>query len=382
MRDGNPDRTAAATLRRQALSRWNNEGGAGPRGSLESPIWSQAGERVLYPLRLQPLYEYRVWGGRRLAKVLGSPLPGDGPIGEAWVLSDREDHPSVIAEGPLKGRTLHQLLAQWPEQVLGRLAGRFHRFPLLLKFLDAREALSVQVHPSDRDSRYLPAGESGKTEAWIVLEAGPKAQIHAGLTPGTTALDLQRALANGTVVEHLHRFTPAPGDAILMAAGTIHSLSDVVVFEIQQNSDVTFRLYDWDRVDPTTRQLRALQVDEALACIDFAQGPVGPITPTLEESQDVRRERVFLCDHFGVWRIRGKSQFAVGAAGAPRVLVCLEGQGDLQHEDTDYPIGKGDVMLLPAVVGECAFHPRGSVELLELSLPDGDAEGRPSRGLR
>src|SRR5271154_3442565 len=131
----------------------------------------------LYPLRFEPLYQYRLWGGRRLANLLCAPLPGDGPIGEAWLLSDRDDHSSVIADRPLKGRPLGQLLNQWPEQLLGKLAGRFRRFPLLLKFLDVRGKLSVQVHPSDRQTAYLPAGESGKTEAWVVLTAGSESRV-------------------------------------------------------------------------------------------------------------------------------------------------------------------------------------------------------------
>ena len=115
-------------------------------------------QTTLYPLRFEPIYQYRLWGGRRLANLLSAPLPGDGPIGEAWLLSDRDDHPSVVADGPLKGRTIAQLLAQAPERVLGKLAGRFRRFPLLLKFLDARETLSVQVHPSDRHEGVYPRG--------------------------------------------------------------------------------------------------------------------------------------------------------------------------------------------------------------------------------
>ena len=119
-------------------------------------------QQLLYPLRFEPIYQYRLWGGRRLADVLGAPLPSDGPIGEAWVLSDRDDHPSLVADGPLKGRTIGQLLKQFPEQMLGQLAGRFRRFPLLLKFLDAREMLSVQVHPTKANTNLLPAGETPK----------------------------------------------------------------------------------------------------------------------------------------------------------------------------------------------------------------------------
>jgi Phosphomannose isomerase type I len=151
----------------------------------------------LYPLRFEPIYQYRLWGGRRLADLLNVPLPNDGPFGEAWVLSDREDHQSRVADGALQGRTIGQLLEQSPEQLLGKLSGRFRRFPLLLKFLDAREMLSVQVHPSDAHQDLIPPGETGKTEAWVVLEAGKESRIYAGLKPGTNSVDLRHALTNG-----------------------------------------------------------------------------------------------------------------------------------------------------------------------------------------
>jgi mannose-6-phosphate isomerase len=328
-------------------------------------------QQLLYPLRFEPIYQYRLWGGRRLAGVLTTPLPGEGPIGEAWVLSDRDDHQSLVVNGQFKGCTIGQLLKQWPEQMLGKLAGRFRRFPLLLKFLDARDTLSVQVHPSDRQTNYLPAGESGKTEAWVVLEAGAKSRIYAGLKPATTADDLRRAIANGAVANYLARFTPKPGDGILIPAGTVHSLGDVVVFEVQENSDVTFRLYDWDHVDAKTGQPRPLQVDQAIACIDFTQGAISPVAPVVEEAKPFLRERLFFCEHFGLWRHSGESPFRVGSNGSPRVLVCIAGDGQLEHNGANDAIGKGDVLLLPAMVGACMFRPRSAVSLLELSLPEG-----------
>ena len=186
---------------------------------------------LLYPLRFEPIYQYRLWGGRRLADLLTVPLPGDGPFGEAWVLSDRKDHQSRVANGPLKGHTIGQLLEQSPEQLFGKLAQRFRRFPLLLKFLDERKMLSVQVHPSDAHTDLLPAGETGKTEAWVVLEAGKESRIYAGLKPGTNADDLRHALTNGTVADLLVCFNPKPGDAVFLPAGTVHSLGGIVVFE-------------------------------------------------------------------------------------------------------------------------------------------------------
>jgi len=326
---------------------------------------------ALYPLRFEPIYQYRLWGGRRLATVLSAPLPGDGPIGEAWLLSDRDDHPSVVADGPLKGRTIARLLAEAPEQLLGKLAGRFRRFPLLLKFLDARDTLSVQVHPSDQRKNYIPAGETGKTEAWVVMETGPESRIYAGLKPGTTTDNLRDAVANRTVAKHLASFRPKPGDGVLIPAGTVHSLGDVVVFEVQENSDVTFRLYDWDHVDTKTGQPRPLQVDQAMACIDFAQGEITPVVPVLEDHKVARRERLFSCAHFRLWRLSGDLPFSVGAAETPRVLVCIGGEGLLEHGSAHYAVSKGEVWLLPAVVGACAFQPRGVATVLEISLPDG-----------
>ena len=137
----------------------------------------------LYPLRFEPIYQYRLWGGRRLAELLAAPLPRDGPIGEAWLLSDRDDHASRVANGPLNGATIRQLLEQSPEPMLGKSAGRFQRFPLLLKFLDARDVLSVQVHPADGRTDLLPPGESGKTEAWVVLEQSQRVPRGGGTRP-------------------------------------------------------------------------------------------------------------------------------------------------------------------------------------------------------
>jgi len=347
------------------LQRWGNNSNHTSKYR-KNPI----NQTPLYPLRFEPIYQYRLWGGRRLAGLLAAPLPGDGPIGEAWLLSDRDDHASVVADGPLKGKTIGQLLKQSPEELLGKLAGRFSRFPLLLKFLDVSKRLSVQVHPRDTDTDLIPKGETGKTEAWVVLEDGPKSRIYAGLKSSTTANKLRNAIANGSVEDHLASFVPRSGDSVLVRAGTVHSLNDVVVFEVQENSDVTFRLYDWDHIDPETGQRRPLQVDQALACIDFAQVEIGPVPSVVEEMTPVLRERLFLCDHFGVWRIRGEALFTVGVKEIPRVVVCIAGEGSLEYGDADYAFGKGDVILLPAIVGACSCRPHGPVSLLEISLPE------------
>ncbi len=326
----------------------------------------------LYPLQFEPVYQYRLWGGRRLTEVLSLPLPDDGPFGEAWLLSDRDDQQSKVANGSLKNLTLGGLMKQYPDELMGNQANRFKRFPLLLKFLDAKELLSVQVHPSDEHKDLLPAGETGKTEAWVVLKTGKSSRIYAGLKPGTNSENLKLAVKNGKVADHLASFTPKEGDGIFIPAGTVHSFGgDTVLFEVQQNSDVTFRLYDWDHIDAKTGKPRPLQVEQALACINFAQGELSPVLPELEEIEPVVREKLFSCEHFDLWRLQGKSLFTVGVKDQPRVLVCIEGSGKLEYNETFYKISKGNVFILPAEVGICEFKPDEAVNLLEIAIPDG-----------
>jgi mannose-6-phosphate isomerase len=326
--------------------------------------------QALYPLRFDPIYQYRLWGGRRLADLLSAPLPGDGPVGEAWVLSDREDHPSRVADGPLKGRTIDQLMHDFPKQLMGELAGCFRRFPLLLKFLDVHKMLSVQVHPGDDRTDMLPPGETGKTEAWVVLEAGPASRIYAGLKPGTTAADLRNSLSDDTLPDHLVRVSPRIGDAVFTPAGTVHSLGgDVMVFEIQENSDVTFRLYDWRHIDPKTGQPRPLQVEQAMASICYGKSAAGLATPIIEATTPICREQIFNDKHFLLWRLRGPSPFSVGTPDAPRVLVCVQGGGHLQHDGETYTVAKGEVWLLPAVIGVCVVRPIEPITLFEIAIP-------------
>ena len=324
----------------------------------------------LYPLRFEPIYQYRLWGGRHLPDLLSSPLPNEGPIGEAWVLSDRDDHPSQVANGPLKGQTIGTVMQQFQNQLMGKLAKRFLRFPLLLKFLDAREMLSVQVHPGYPPAKPLPEGEAAKTEAWVVLQAGKESRVYAGLKPGTTADVLRESITHKTLADHLLSIIPKPGDGIFIPAGTVHSLGgDVVVFEVQQNSDTTFRLYDWGHVDDKTGKPRGLQVDQALACIDFVDGAAGLVIPVVEAKTPVERERLFDCDAFRLWRLCGNLPFTIAAEGVPRVLVCIEGRGQLEHGSGTYSVQRGEVWLLPAVIESCVFRPANAVRLLEIEVP-------------
>jgi len=254
--------------------------------------------------------------------------------------------------------------------MLGKLAQHYTRFPLLLKFLDVTDKLSIQVHPSDAFKELIPAGDTGKTEAWVVLEKGPEARVYAGLKPNVTAEVLRHAIAKGTVREQLASFAPELGDGVFLRAGTVHSASDVVVFEVQENSDVTFRLDDWDRVDPATGERRPLQIEQAMTVINFAQDAIDRVNPQPEETKPVMREKLIHCDHFGIWRISGDVPFTVGAPEMPRVLVCIAGKGELEHAGVRYAFAKGEVMLIPAAVGACSCQPEGFITVLDVSLPE------------
>jgi mannose-6-phosphate isomerase len=223
--------------------------------------------------------------------------------------------------------------------------------------------LSVQVHP---------AGKDGKTEAWVVLEAGAKSRIYAGLTDEINEADMRSALDGGEVAECLSSFHPSAGDAVFIPGGTVHTLGDgVVVFEIQQNSDETFRLYDWGHVDAKTGEPRPLQVDRALAAVDYAECDAGLVRPVIEDAAPLDREQLFSCDYFQLSRLRGDSPFLVGAPGLPSMLVCIDGTGEIEHAGTDYAMRKGDVFLMPAEMGTCTCLPCGSpVNVLEIAIPE------------
>ncbi|MBY0523721.1 MAG: class I mannose-6-phosphate isomerase [Gemmataceae bacterium] len=327
----------------------------------------------LYPLRFEAIFQHRLWGGRRLGEFLRQPLPDDGPIGEAWVLSDQPDQPTRVANGPLRGQTLRQLMEHSRNGLLGPDAAKHERFPLLLKFLDARDTLSVQVHPDDHHEHLLPPGQRGKTEAWVVLHAEPGSCIYVGFKPGVGPRELRQAMKEQRVAECLASFAPRAGDCVFLPAGTVHALgSGLLLFEVQQNSDVTFRLHDWDRIDAKTGTPRQLHVEEALACIDFSMHSGRPVVPVREGDGSLARERLVSCKHFRLWRRRTRQPVAVGGAGRCTILTCTQGAAELQCGNQSETIRCGDVWLLPAAVANCRLvpNPVHGAELLECGLTD------------
>jgi mannose-6-phosphate isomerase len=321
----------------------------------------------LYPLTFQPIFRRYIWGGRRL-ESLGKQLgPGDD-YAESWEIVDRRDDQSVVATGPLAGWTLHRLVGEQGEALLGRHAGA-PRFPLLMKFLDAHDRLSVQVHPDDARAAVASPPDVGKTEAWVILAADPGSHLYAGLTGDADRDTLRRELSTSACSRHVARIEPAVGDCFLLPAGVVHALGPgLLVAEIQQSSDTTYRLYDWDRPGPDGRP-RPLHVEAALQVIDFDSGPVAAQRPQATDRPNV--ERLVACDKFVLdrWKVRAADErVAIGGDNRCHIVTVVEGAIDIAGD----PAGtqsKGSVILLPAALGGVGVSTASDAVLLDAYLP-------------
>jgi mannose-6-phosphate isomerase len=316
----------------------------------------------LYPLLLLPEFHERPWGARDLAPIYNQKVEASGqPIGEAWLTGDA----SRVANGPLSGRTLGELAKEWGAALTGSAAPVPDRFPLLIKFLFPREKLSVQVHPDDEGAKRI--GQAcGKTECWYVLAAEPGAQVGLGLRPGTTRDQVKRAIAETRAEALLNWIDVHPGEMIYVDAGTVHAIGPgSILVETQQNSDTTYRLYDYGRP-------RQLHIEEGLAA-----------TKEKTRAGKVRRDRdAALLVSSPCFRIekrklsRGDAWApAIGGGESPRILIALEGGARLEsqgHEPITF--ARGEAVVVPAGVREFTLHPQWQVEFLAISLPVGQAE--------
>src|ERR1035437_7807604 len=223
---------------------------------------------MLYPLTFQPIFKERIWGGRELERLYAKKIPAGTPIGESWEISDRPGDASVIANGPLAGKNLRWLMENHAHELLGDAKpASENRFPLLIKILDAREKLSLQVHPPASNAAELK-GEP-KTEMWFIADAAPGAELFVGLKRDVTRAEFEKKISDGSVAECFHRVPVRAGDTMFLPSGRVHAIGDgLVIFEIQQNSDTTYRVFDWNRVS-LDGQPRELHIAQSLASIDF-----------------------------------------------------------------------------------------------------------------
>jgi mannose-6-phosphate isomerase len=310
------------------------------------------------PIVFEPLAMERVWGGRRLENLYGKALPPGVPIGESWEFVDREDAQSVVHSGPMRGETLHELWTSRREEVFGAAykSQKSNRFPILIKLLDARERLSVQVHPPARVSAALN-GEP-KTEMWYFADAQPGANIYAGLKRGVTREQFERLLHEGRVEEALHDIPVERGDSIFIPSGRLHAIgAGNVIVEVQQNSDTTYRVFDWNRtgLDGTPR---ALHIEESMASIDFDD-----FEPAVNHaSHGVLAE----CDYFKVEKILLSSDQPSCPDGKFSIITVVAGCAACEGIE----FKPGDFFLVPATLGGAVVRPaEHDTEILRSTLP-------------
>jgi len=319
----------------------------------------------LYPFTFKPIFKRYLWGGRRLSEVLAKPIGQGDDYAESWELSDHAQGQSVVAHGPLAGTTLHDLVTTRGDELLGQHAPQ-ERFPLLFKYLDCQRDLSVQVHPSDAAAALLDPPDLGKTEAWVVLQAEPGSRIYAGLKPGCDHPALQRALEQGTVAACLHSFAAEAGQCLFIPAGTIHALgAGLVVAEIQQASDTTYRLYDWDRLGPDGRP-RQLHIAQSLAAIDYTATAVAPQEP--QPTNDPRIERLVACDKFVLDRLTGSGELTSAATNRFHIISVLAGVISLPASPP-LTLTTGQTALIPASHAPLTLTAASNTIALDMYLP-------------
>lgn len=333
------------------------------RGRTDRPV--QAELSGPSAVRLVPLLKRTLWGGRRLGTRLGKPIGPEADYAESWEAVDRDDAQSVVADGPWAGRSLGDLWRSESQWLAGSVACPAPRFPLLLKYLDCHQVLSVQVHPDDEAAARQDPPDLGKTEAWYVVEAEADSVIYAGLRPGVTRAEVAQAVRAGETGRVLHQFRPRAGDCVFIPAGTVHALgAGLLVCEIQQSSDTTFRLFDWNRVDASGKG-RTLHVDQALSVMDYDSGPVTPIAagPTAPGWQT----RV-ACDRF-VLRSLTQGSALSGGDGRWRLMTIPEGSAELVWDHETRSLGRGETILVPASGAPFRIELTGGGVALEMGPP-------------
>ncbi len=330
----------------------------------------------IYPLTFTPVFRDYIWGGRNLETQLGRQIP-PGIIAESWEISGHPSSPTSIDNGPLAGQTLPQALALLGLNLVGqRSEGMLKRgkFPLLVKLLDANKPLSVQVHPDDEYASTYENGELGKTEMWYILHAEPEARLIFGLKPNVTPDSFRQHLAAGTLETCLHKLPVKAGDAVFIPSGSLHAIMEgILLAEIQQNSDTTYRVYDWNRLG-ADGQPRQLHIDQAIAVTNFNQVEPGTFEcVTIEEDDHLKQETISACPQFNVERVTFKQENAIFKGNCTgdtfEIWGSMSGQSQITWagEPVDLPAVK--FALLPATLGQFEVKANAPATLLRAYVP-------------
>jgi len=320
---------------------------------------------MLYPLTFLPILKERVWGGRNLERLYAKPLPPDVPIGESWEITDRAEGVSIIANGPLAGKTLRWLMEQHRRDVLGAGAAEQGPFPVLIKILDATDKLSLQVHPPGSIAAQL--GGEPKTEMWYVADATPEAELFVGLKTGMTREEFDRRITDGTVAECLHRLPVQAGSVMFLPSGRLHAIgAGNVIFEIQQNSDTTYRVFDWNRVGLDGKP-RELHVTQSLASINFDDFEPGLIES--KYSRNVSYSVRYLVDDplFRVDACRVKRGYRFHLrSDSPQILGVVKGRLNVANGGEVLALTAGEFCLLPACLERVTCMAETQIEFLHV----------------
>jgi mannose-6-phosphate isomerase len=308
---------------------------------------------TLYPLTFNPIFQERLWGGRRLEQLYDKNLPANLRIGESWETSDRPEAMSTVNWGPLKGRTLHSLAEQFQGELMGATKLSQGRFPLLLKILDAAEKLSLQVHPPASVAARLQ-GEP-KTELWYVTAATADAELYVGLRRGVSREDFEQRLRTGMVAECIHRVTVTQGSAMFVPSGRVHGIgAGCVIFEIQQNSDTTYRVFDWNRVGADGKP-RALHKEESLMSINFNDPEPPLVDSAYEGTPEFQTRPLASCPYFDVAAVKLSRRISISTDSRPTIVAVSGGELSLLSGHDGRILRAGDFCLLPACLGEIEF---------------------------
>jgi mannose-6-phosphate isomerase len=311
---------------------------------------------VTAPLTFQPIFIERMWGGRRLESEFHKKLPQQKRIGESWEIVDRSEAQSVVAGGPLGGRTLHELWTRKREEIFGDVP-ESPRFPLLIKILDAQEKLSLQVHPPENVASRL--GGEPKSEFWYVAATDPNAELFLGFREPITRDRFKKRLRDGTAIDQIHRIAVQAGDAVFLPAGRVHAIgAGNLLIEIQQNSDTTYRAFDWNRTDPATGTKRDLHVEQAIQCIDFED-----VQPQLIQSEDD-----LLINHssFEIRKWNLDEAREATPLGQFAIICCLAGNLSCAKAS----LTPGEIFLIPAHLEDRQLRPLApETSLLRVTIP-------------
>ena len=321
---------------------------------------------MLYPLTFHPIFKERVWGGREMERLYGKKLPPGTPIGESWEISDRPGDASVIANGPLAGKNLRWLMENHRAELLGDAKpANENRFPLLCKILDAREKLSLQVHPPA--SKAAELGGEPKTEIWFIADAAPGAELFVGIKRGVTRAEFEKKIRTGEVAECFHRVPVHAGDAMFLPSGRVHAIgAGLVIFEIQQNSDTTYRVFDWNRAGLDGKP-RELHVAQSLASIDF-----NDFEPKLVETQFVAdgkiQKRALVNDplfNVETWKLNS----GAGSLLQPKKLQIIavpNGELEIKSGATAVKLSAGQFSLIPVSLERTEILAKSAAALLRV----------------